>query len=243
MQILRYSTVPPEHFTMGILSIYSNIIDKTSIPSAYMCPEDEVEMYLAEPPIPINSNPLHYWKTSPYTRLRKAAQKYQSSPAGPRRLSSKNSQPPRPRIVSPAPPSPYKLLTEISIKVLAPISSGVPSPPPLTRAGGNHNLHRSQGPEAATTTTRVSTPWLTRAGHSIGVLTPSAAANSPSAVTADPAASGRLHSLKKYILTISPLPQPGNTQNFLVASHVDVPSEPPLPTIGHGNNCNYVPFW
>ncbi|KAJ8875670.1 hypothetical protein PR048_023568 [Dryococelus australis] len=50
--------------------------------SAYRCPEAEVEMYIAEPPIPINSNPIQYWKTSPYTRLRKAAQKYLSSPDG-----------------------------------------------------------------------------------------------------------------------------------------------------------------
>ncbi|KAJ8881831.1 hypothetical protein PR048_018317 [Dryococelus australis] len=66
----------------GILSIYSNIINKTSIPPAYKCPEAEVEMYLAEPPIPTNSIPLQYWKTSAYTRLHKAAQKYLSSPAG-----------------------------------------------------------------------------------------------------------------------------------------------------------------
>ncbi|KAJ8894712.1 hypothetical protein PR048_000019 [Dryococelus australis] len=64
-----------------MLSIYSNIINKASIPSAYMCPEAEFEMYLTEPPISINSNPLQHWKTSAYTRLRKAAQKYLSSPA------------------------------------------------------------------------------------------------------------------------------------------------------------------
>ncbi|KAJ8895439.1 hypothetical protein PR048_000771 [Dryococelus australis] len=53
----------------------STNIDKTSIPSAYKYPEAQVEMYLAEPPIPINSNPLQYCKTSPYTRLHEAAQK------------------------------------------------------------------------------------------------------------------------------------------------------------------------
>ncbi|KAJ8875183.1 hypothetical protein PR048_023078 [Dryococelus australis] len=37
------------------------------------CPEAEVEIYFAEPPIPINSNPLQYWKTSPCTSGRKAA--------------------------------------------------------------------------------------------------------------------------------------------------------------------------
>ncbi|KAJ8892141.1 hypothetical protein PR048_004721 [Dryococelus australis] len=91
-EIREYQCTPPantsrdeEHDSKrlkGMLSTYSDIINKTSIPSAYRCPETEVEMYLAVSPIRINSNPLQYWKTSPYTRLHKAVQKYLSSPAG-----------------------------------------------------------------------------------------------------------------------------------------------------------------
>ncbi|KAJ8889388.1 hypothetical protein PR048_008887 [Dryococelus australis] len=95
-EIRVYQCTPPANTTCGIptdeehdskrlkgmLSIYSDIINKRSMPFTYRCPEAEVEMYLTEPPIPINSNPLQYRKTSPYTRLHKAAQKYLSSPAG-----------------------------------------------------------------------------------------------------------------------------------------------------------------
>lgn len=65
-------------------SIYANIINQTSLPSTTNClsAETEVEMYLAEPLAPVDSDPLKYWLTAPHSRLRKAARKYLSSPSG-----------------------------------------------------------------------------------------------------------------------------------------------------------------
>lgn len=68
----------------SIHDLYRGIMKrKNSTRCALHCtPEEELTSYLAEPLLEITSDPVKYWKSAPFSRLKKAAQKYLTAPSG-----------------------------------------------------------------------------------------------------------------------------------------------------------------